>query len=379
MTLPLKQDVVDVGLSRLLWQWERSPLLRGMLESYLTVGQELEDSFFQLLSERGINDAIGAQLNVLGDLVGERRLGRADGKYRAAILSRGLINNSNGNPEELLTILAAATGAAAPALWEHYPGTTMLYAEVGVTPFVAHAMQSASPAGTYTAVMFDENQDSFIGSEVAFSDNILEVVKTTEFDLEVLDSEGSNFDLAISDGVGDPIPRAFLPEINERLEGTQSIVNPTLELDTDWIKGTGWSISSGATKAAGTASSLEQNIPLVGGTQYVVAFTVSGLTAGTLTPKFVGSVDAVGSVLTTNSSYEEVITANNGNLSLHLEADTLFDGSVVNVSIFELNKIPVNPLCDIFDIDSKILDILTIVTDSGDNIVDELNNQIIGI
>ena len=380
MTLPVAQDVVERGLSRLLWQWRESPVLKGLVESYLTVGQEIDATFFQLLSERGVNEAVGEQLNVLGDIVGEDRLGRDDGKYRAAILSRGLINNSNGTPEELLEILAAATGATAPALWEHFSGTTMLYVEKGATPFVAHAMQSASPAGTYTALMFDIEQDSFIGSEVAFSDNILEVVNVaTEKDMEVLDSEASNFDLAISDGVGSPIPRAFLAEINERVGGSQSILNPTLALDTDWVKGTGWVIASGATKTAGVLSSLEQPVSFVELTTYVVAYTVASMTAGTLTAKLIGGTGVSGVAITANGSYEELILAKAGNVDFHLEADTLFDGVVTNVSIFELNTTPVNPLCDVFDSTSAILDILSLVTDTGDNIVDNLDNQIIGI
>ena len=380
MTLPVAQDVVERGLSRLLWQWEDSPLLRGMLESYLTAGQEIEDAFFQLLSERGINEAIGAQLDVLGDIVGEARQGREDDKYRLAILSRGLINNSNGTPEELLEIVATATGATAPALWEHFSGTTMLYVEHGASPLVAHAMQNASPAGTYTALMFDIDQDSFIGSEVAFSDNILSGVDVgVEKDIEVLDSEGGNYDVAISDGVGDPIARAYLSEINERVEGTQSILNPTLSADTDWVKGTGWAIASGATKTAGVLSSLEQPVSFVATTVYVIAYTVTSMTAGTLTAKLIGGTDVSAVAITTNGSYEELLTAKTGNIDFHLEANTLFDGTVTNVSIFELNTVPVDPLCDVLDNTATILETLTLVTDGGDNIVDESDNQIIGI
>ena len=380
MTLPTLEATVETGLSRMLWQWGDSPKLRGWVESFLEVGSEIENTFYQLLTERGIHEAEGVQLDVLGDLVGESRLGRKDDRYRAAILSRGLINSSNGTPEDLLSILAASTGSEVPNLWEHTSGSTYLYADTGVTPFVAHAMQDASPAGTYTAVMFDIGQDSFIGSEVAFSDNILSGINiATEKDIEVVDSEGSNYDLAISDGVGDPTARAYLAEINERVEGTQSILNPTLSADTDWVKGTGWAISSGATKTAGVLSSLEQPVSFVATTTYVVAYTVASMTAGTLTAKLVGGVGVSGASITANGSYEETLVAKTGNIDFHLEANTLFDGTVTNVSIFEVNTVPVDPLCDVLDNTAAILETLTLVTDGGDNIVDESDNQLIGV
>ena len=380
MALPILEDTVQEGLENLLWQWRDSPNLRGLLESFLEQFDDLELAYYDLLTKRGVREAEGVQLDVLGDLVGEERAGRKDDRYRAAILSRGLINSSSGTPEEMLTILAENTGSPSVNLWEHFSGTTLMYADRGVTPTVSHAMQDASPAGTYTAVMFDIEEDSFIPSEIAFSDNILEVINAaTEKDLEVLDSEASNYDLAVSDGVGEPSLRAFLPEINERKLGTQSILNPTLELDTDWTKGTGWTISSGATKSAGVASSLSQPVTFVNNTKYVIAFTVAGMTGGTLTPEFTGGTPVTGTTITANGSYEEVVQADSGNTGFSLNADSSFDGTVTNVSIFELELTPINPLCDILDSSVEILEAARIVTEAGDNVVDEFSNQILGL
>lgn len=58
----------------------------------------------QLDTERRLTNAFGAQLDVLGDIVGEAREGDLDDEYRPRISAKILLNNSSGTAEELYAI-----------------------------------------------------------------------------------------------------------------------------------------------------------------------------------------------------------------------------------------------------------------------------------
>lgn len=111
----------------------------------------------------------------------------------------------------------------------------------------------------------------------------------------------------------------------------ESVTNGTFDADTDWTKGTGWTISSGtANKAAGVASDLEQDITSVTSKLYVVNYGVSGRTVGTITPD-IGGTNGV--TQSDNGSFEELITGGGVDTILRFEADSSFDGSIDNVSV----------------------------------------------
>ncbi len=73
MSTPTKIDHVELALSRLPEQWQGKPVTKGLVESWLKSFQEVEDVFFQLLTERNIDNGVGAQLDVIGYLVGQPR------------------------------------------------------------------------------------------------------------------------------------------------------------------------------------------------------------------------------------------------------------------------------------------------------------------
>ena len=64
---------------------------------------------------------------------------------------------------------------------------------------------------------------------------------------------------------------------------TELVTNGTFDTDTDWTKGTGWSISGGsASYSGGTGFNLTQNLTGTVGNQHVLSFDVVNLSGGTL-------------------------------------------------------------------------------------------------
>lgn len=67
-------------------------------------GQAVEDALQQIYSGYWIDDAVGSQLDVLGDIVGQRRGGMADADYRRLIRARISVNRSKGTVEDVLKV-----------------------------------------------------------------------------------------------------------------------------------------------------------------------------------------------------------------------------------------------------------------------------------
>lgn len=112
---------------RLIHYFQGKPRIRAVLGSWAEQIQELETIFWYLLTRRGLSDAEGVWLDVLGDVVGEPRQDRTDAGYRAAIRVRILVNRSNGKLPELIAIAGQMLGTGADVqVTEHAPASIMV-------------------------------------------------------------------------------------------------------------------------------------------------------------------------------------------------------------------------------------------------------------
>ena len=162
------EDHCADGLELLLTQFQNKPRLAGVLCAFLESVQEVEDAAWQLLTERDLDSAVGAQLDQLGRLVGEERQGRTDDQYRPFVRARILINRSNGLGEELLTILRVVLGPGVELrLREEYPAAfTVVVSELGaLTPdTLIRLLKQAKAAGVRVLLEY-----SLVPPEEAFT------------------------------------------------------------------------------------------------------------------------------------------------------------------------------------------------------------------
>ena len=114
--------------------------------------------------------------------------------------------------------------------------------------------------------------------------------------------------------------------------GSEEISNGDFATDSDWIKGTGWSISGGTANCDGTQTSnsnLLQSNTATSGNTYKITYTITNYVSGTFK-----SVLGVGGVVrNSNGVYSEYITATSS--SFLLQANSDFIGSIDNVSVKE--------------------------------------------
>ncbi len=132
-------DHADRAVNRLAQQY-RLPKLEAFLRALIHPLQAIEDVAWQLYTERFIDTAIGAQLDLIGRIVGQPRLGYLDDDYRRLCRARIIVNRSNGNIPDLLTVVTAVVNdpAAVIIVEPQYPGCIVFRINnVAVTAAVA--------------------------------------------------------------------------------------------------------------------------------------------------------------------------------------------------------------------------------------------------
>lgn len=88
----------------LISQFRGRPVIEGLLSSWVGPLQELENVLWDIIDKRILDDAVDAQLDTLGKLVGEKRAGRDNDRYRASIRVRIRVNRSKGRAEDILQV-----------------------------------------------------------------------------------------------------------------------------------------------------------------------------------------------------------------------------------------------------------------------------------
>lgn len=102
-----------------------------------------------------------------------------------------------------------------------------------------------------------------------------------------------------------------------------------------WVAAGGWAIAGGAAShSPGSASTLSHAIDAVAGRWYRLGYTVSGRTAGSVTPRLTGGSMRPGSVVSIDGHHVDRIQAVTGNDNVDLSADAAFDGDVSDILLY---------------------------------------------
>ena len=165
MAVAEKQDHVEIA-KQLLSQWESSPKIMGLVESYMRGFNTIEDILFELLDNRNIYTAVGVQLDIIGFLFNEPRNNRVDLVYRSAILGRISQLYADGTTEKFLESLRVISGSDLVDFWDHMSADVHAYMGSGVTLNTWSSVLNAAPAGVNVRVIFDNRGDSLVPTEL---------------------------------------------------------------------------------------------------------------------------------------------------------------------------------------------------------------------
>lgn len=104
MTVSLISDHVVLGLAKLREHSKGQPNTEALLTALMASTNSIELALYELLTERQVDTAIGAQLDLIGFVVGEERAGKVDADYRRYIRARIAINNSSGLISDIVKV-----------------------------------------------------------------------------------------------------------------------------------------------------------------------------------------------------------------------------------------------------------------------------------
>ena len=120
-----------------------STRFKGLLSAQLDRAQDLEDMLFELRAGLFLDQAIGAQLDLLGRVYNESRQGRSDADYRTGIRVKAA-TVVNGTPDEICVFLKLAFGFTSVAYTPEYPGAFFIEPPGTLT---VRDLERISPAG----------------------------------------------------------------------------------------------------------------------------------------------------------------------------------------------------------------------------------------
>lgn len=150
--IPVREtDHYGKGKALLLEQFKNRKNIEALLHAYLGQCQILENTFWDIINSRLLNTAVGNQLDGLGDLVGESRLGRNDTDYRAAVRLRVRVNRSQGRAEDVMQVanLAAVAAGGVAEYQEFFPAVWVVTLYSVLSPSViARMLYSTKSAAT---------------------------------------------------------------------------------------------------------------------------------------------------------------------------------------------------------------------------------------
>jgi hypothetical protein len=101
----LKTTHAAEAKANLIELFKNRPNWASLLEAIAAQFQQLEEVFFELINDRFLDDAVGAQLDGMGQIVGRARNGLDDEAYRTRIRAQIRINLSSGTIPDLVEIL----------------------------------------------------------------------------------------------------------------------------------------------------------------------------------------------------------------------------------------------------------------------------------
>lgn len=172
ITLEHNEDHRTQAKALVIEQFKRSQRFNDWLGAYIGQVQDLEDALWQLYTMRGVDTAEGVQLDVLGVIVGQPRLGLDDEDYRTRIKVRIRLNRASGIADDIYAVFGLMLGnqIGAVDLQEVYPAGLIVQMNeyVATSPSVlADILREARGAGIDTSLVWLPSEDGIFECSAA--------------------------------------------------------------------------------------------------------------------------------------------------------------------------------------------------------------------
>lgn len=171
---------VQDSIERLLEQYRGKPRIEGLLTSFVEQIQDLEDVIHKLPEDLTIATAIGIQLDLIGTIVVQDRLGFSDDIYRSLLQAKIGENVSKSTPEDVMDVVQLLINPTLIHFQEYFPAGYGLAIDKEIDPtlidFFYERIERVDPAGVRleSLVCFDPDEafafDGGPGTALGFGD-----------------------------------------------------------------------------------------------------------------------------------------------------------------------------------------------------------------
>tara|TARA_R110000787_G_scaffold201578_1_gene312387 strand:- start:472 stop:1224 length:753 start_codon:yes stop_codon:yes gene_type:complete len=149
-------------------QFKDAPNFNKFLEVASSTFDELDVVFSDIRILLNISTQQGVQLDLLGDIVVEKRGGRSDIDYRKALTLKIFRNTSRGFVDDVVQILTLMTDATKVVYSDNPPAAYTIYTDGSTLPANIHSiMGKLSAAGVAVLVYASSGDVPFIATEAA--------------------------------------------------------------------------------------------------------------------------------------------------------------------------------------------------------------------
>lgn len=171
---------IEQALERLLEQYKGKIRIEGLISALVEQIQDLEDVVFDLPEDLTIETASGIQLDLIGTIVVQDRLGFSDDVYKALLRAKIGENVSTSTPEDIIDVTKLLTGATLVHFQEYFPAGYGISINISVDPslidFFYRRIDRVDPAGVRleALICFDPDEpfafDGAPGPTLGFGD-----------------------------------------------------------------------------------------------------------------------------------------------------------------------------------------------------------------
>jgi len=155
------KDLLAEALDRVIEQLRGKPDFASLVSTFTAQVSGVQAAILGVLDDTIVAASEGAQLDGLGDIVGEERFARDDTIYRIAILARIRLNISNGTMQDIIALIEAVIGGAFTIRVDEYqPAAFIANVLEPIDPtmidpgVVGAIVRSGKPAGVGSGVHF---------------------------------------------------------------------------------------------------------------------------------------------------------------------------------------------------------------------------------
>jgi hypothetical protein len=152
----------------LLQQYKDSENLNKILEIVFDSCQELETVFLQLKNILNIDSNSGASLDLIGDIVGQKREGMEDAEYKKNLKFAIFKNSSRGFLFDVIKILKFITDANLVVYSDNPPASYTIYTDGEEIPAdLQKTIDNLSAAGVSVIVYCSKGEIPFIAKNIS--------------------------------------------------------------------------------------------------------------------------------------------------------------------------------------------------------------------